>query len=200
VVDQVQKLADQTLPSTISTQFQGAAKAFQSSLGNLWVLLIIAIMVVYIVLGATHPNLVRLHGEAYRMSLERLVRELGNLIREHRTTLVFSNTRSGAEGMTYWLREKFPDLKPIKVQHQFGVSIGGPFIKDKLFFFGSYQGDRFVTANDPAITAVESPEWRAAVIAAAPVTEGMFAGQVTLRDDFDELPSDIADAFGVTSR
>ena len=41
---------------------------------------------------------------------QRLVRELGNLIRQHRTTLVFSNTRSGAEGMTYWLREKFPEL------------------------------------------------------------------------------------------
>jgi prevent-host-death family protein len=29
---------------------------------------------------------------------------------------------------------------------------------------------------------------------------GLFAGQVTLRDDFDELPSDIAEAFGVPSR
>jgi glycosyltransferase involved in cell wall biosynthesis len=32
---------------------------------------------VYIVLGATHPNLVREQGEAYRMSLVRLVEELG---------------------------------------------------------------------------------------------------------------------------
>jgi len=29
---------------------------------------------------------------------------------------------------------------------------------------------------------------------------GLFAGQVTLHDDFDELPSDIADAFGAPSR
>src|SRR5206468_6574931 len=56
VVDQVQQLADQSLPATISTQFQGAAKAFQSSLGNLWVLLIIAIMVVYIVLGILYES------------------------------------------------------------------------------------------------------------------------------------------------
>ena len=41
---------------------------------------------------------------------ERLVRELGALIRKNRTTLVFSNTRSGAEATTFWLREKFPDL------------------------------------------------------------------------------------------
>jgi HAE1 family hydrophobic/amphiphilic exporter-1 len=56
VVAQVQNLADHTLPATISTQFQGAAKAFQSSLGNLWVLLIIAVMVVYIVLGILYES------------------------------------------------------------------------------------------------------------------------------------------------
>ena len=32
---------------------------------------------VYIVLGATHPNLVRDHGEVYRLSLERLAQDLG---------------------------------------------------------------------------------------------------------------------------
>jgi HAE1 family hydrophobic/amphiphilic exporter-1 len=56
VVDQVQAIATQELPATISTQFQGAAKAFQSSLGNLWVLLIIAIAVVYIVLGILYES------------------------------------------------------------------------------------------------------------------------------------------------
>jgi glycosyltransferase involved in cell wall biosynthesis len=33
--------------------------------------------VVYLVLGATHPNLLRDHGETYRLSLERLARDLG---------------------------------------------------------------------------------------------------------------------------
>ncbi len=33
--------------------------------------------VVYIILGATHPNLVREQGETYRLSLERMVRKLG---------------------------------------------------------------------------------------------------------------------------
>ncbi len=56
VVNQVQDLATKNLPATISTQFQGAAKSFQSSLGNLWVLLIIAIMVVYIVLGILYES------------------------------------------------------------------------------------------------------------------------------------------------
>jgi glycosyltransferase involved in cell wall biosynthesis len=37
--------------------------------------------VVYIVLGATHPNLVREHGEAYRVSLERLAKK--NKVHQH---------------------------------------------------------------------------------------------------------------------
>ncbi|HWD19298.1 MAG TPA: glycosyltransferase family 4 protein [Verrucomicrobiae bacterium] len=37
--------------------------------------------VVYIVLGATHPNLVREHGETYRMSLERLAQK--NKVQKH---------------------------------------------------------------------------------------------------------------------
>jgi len=56
VVSKVQGLATQTLPAGITTDFQGAAKAFQSSLGNLWVLLIVAILVVYIVLGILYES------------------------------------------------------------------------------------------------------------------------------------------------
>lgn len=41
---------------------------------------------------------------------ERMVKELGNLIEKHQTTLVFCNTRSGAEGITYWLRANHPSL------------------------------------------------------------------------------------------
>jgi HAE1 family hydrophobic/amphiphilic exporter-1 len=56
VVSKVQDLASKNLPNTISTTFQGAAKAFQNSLGNLWILLIVAIMVVYIVLGILYES------------------------------------------------------------------------------------------------------------------------------------------------
>ncbi|HUA20447.1 MAG TPA: efflux RND transporter permease subunit [Bryobacteraceae bacterium] len=56
VVNKIQTLAGEALPSTISTSFQGSAKAFQSSLGNLWILLLVAIMVVYIVLGILYES------------------------------------------------------------------------------------------------------------------------------------------------
>ena len=62
VLTRLQKTADQTLPDTVSGAFQGAAKAFETSLGNLAVPSVIAIMVVYIVLGI--PGHLHLHGAA----------------------------------------------------------------------------------------------------------------------------------------
>jgi len=47
----------------------------------------------------------------------RLIRDLADLIGRHRTTLVFTNTRSGAEATTYWLRETRPDLAPFVECH-----------------------------------------------------------------------------------
>ncbi len=49
--------------------------------------------------------------------------------------------------------------------NQFGGTVGGPIVKDKLFFFLSYQGSRFTTSTASSI-AEESPDWRAAVAAA----------------------------------
>ena len=56
VVSQIRDIAGRELPATVSTSFQGAAKAFESSLSNLWVLLLIAIVVVYIVLGILYES------------------------------------------------------------------------------------------------------------------------------------------------
>ncbi len=58
VVRHVGELAAETLPPEVSSTFQGAAKAFQGSLGNLWVLLVVAILVVYIVLGILYESYV----------------------------------------------------------------------------------------------------------------------------------------------
>jgi ATP-dependent Lhr-like helicase len=41
---------------------------------------------------------------------QRLIRELARLIADNRTTLVFTNTRSGAEAATFWLHQALPEL------------------------------------------------------------------------------------------
>ena len=57
-VNLVEKLARETLPQTVSTSFQGAAQAFQSSMKGLWVLLIMALLVIYIVLGILYESFI----------------------------------------------------------------------------------------------------------------------------------------------
>jgi HAE1 family hydrophobic/amphiphilic exporter-1 len=54
----VDKLARATLPQTVSTSFQGAAQAFQSSMQGLWLLLIMALLVIYIVLGILYESFI----------------------------------------------------------------------------------------------------------------------------------------------
>ena len=56
VLTRVRDVAAANLPEGVSGQFQGAAKAFQSSLSNLSVLLVVAILVVYIVLGILYES------------------------------------------------------------------------------------------------------------------------------------------------
>ncbi|HWF38874.1 MAG TPA: efflux RND transporter permease subunit [Candidatus Acidoferrales bacterium] len=56
-VNQINRLAAD-LPQSISTQFQGAAQAFQSSLTGLGVLLLLAILVIYIVLGILYESFI----------------------------------------------------------------------------------------------------------------------------------------------
>jgi HAE1 family hydrophobic/amphiphilic exporter-1 len=59
-VNQIQAAAAETIPATVSLTFQGAAQAFQDSLRGLGLVLLMAIAVIYIVLGVlyesfTHP-------------------------------------------------------------------------------------------------------------------------------------------------
>jgi len=54
----VDKLAGTTLPQTVSTSFQGSAQAFQSSMKGLWILLIMALLVIYIVLGILYESFI----------------------------------------------------------------------------------------------------------------------------------------------
>ena len=56
--DEVQKLAKQNLPPTITTSFQGTAQIFQSSLQNLTLLMLVAVLTIYLVLGILYESFI----------------------------------------------------------------------------------------------------------------------------------------------
>lgn len=57
-VSEIERTAKGTLPASVSTAFQGTAQAFQSSLQGLGLLLIIAIAVIYLVLGILYESFI----------------------------------------------------------------------------------------------------------------------------------------------
>ena len=57
-VGRVEQAARETLPADINTSFQGVAAAFQSSLQGMGVLLILAILVIYMVLGILYESFI----------------------------------------------------------------------------------------------------------------------------------------------
>ncbi len=65
----------------------------------------------------------------------------------------------------YFLNQKGVS-KPALRFNQFGSTVGGPIVKDKLFFFLSLQGDRFSTIGAPVTNTQETKAFRDAVIQA----------------------------------
>ena len=54
----VEELSRELLPPSVTTSFQGTAQAFQSSLKGLWLLLLMAVLVIYIVLGILYESFI----------------------------------------------------------------------------------------------------------------------------------------------
>jgi HAE1 family hydrophobic/amphiphilic exporter-1 len=57
-VEQINALAREVLPPSITTNFQGTAQEFQKSITSLWVLLALAVFVVYLVLGILYESFI----------------------------------------------------------------------------------------------------------------------------------------------
>lgn len=57
-VETINRLARETLPGNVSTSFQGTAQEFQKSLSSLWLLLALAVFVVYLVLGILYESFI----------------------------------------------------------------------------------------------------------------------------------------------
>ena len=80
-----------------------------------------------------------------------------------------------------WSNNRSSAAKPERRQDIFGGTFGGPIVKNKLFFFGNYQGTQFDAPGFEAIS-VAPATWRAgdlssiANVIVDPVTKVPFAG------------------------
>lgn len=94
-------------------------------------------------------------------------------------------TKSGTNqlhGSVFWLnntenfnaRNQFLRNRPNLVYNQYGASIGGPIVKNRVFFFGTFESYRqrgFQALNEQVPTA----EFRAQVSAVTPIYDKMFS-------------------------
>ena len=73
----------------------------------------------------------------------------------------FRNTDFDARGF-------FALTTPIEHQNEFGFSVGGPIKKNRLFFFGNYDGYRFVSATPPGFQSIPTAAERIGDFSAFP--------------------------------
>jgi len=87
----------------------------------------------------------------------------------------------------------FAAARPIQKQNEFGVSIGGPIVRNRIFFFSAYSGYRNRQITQPAFFSIPTPLARTGNFsefpvqiydplttncAAGPCTRAIFAGNV----------------------
>ncbi len=58
---------------------------------------------------------------------------------------------------------------PVEHQNEYGFTIGGPVLHDRIFYFGSYDGFKITTGSSPQFVTIPTPAERAGDFSAFPV-------------------------------
>jgi hypothetical protein len=74
----------------------------------------------------------------------------------------FRNTKLDA-------RSFFSPTRPQQNQNQFGITVGGPILRNKLFFFGAYDGYRYRVATDYQFVTIPTMRMRSGDFGELPV-------------------------------
>lgn len=62
-----------------------------------------------------------------------------------------------------------PALKPIERQNEYGALLGGPIVKNRVFFFGNFDGFRYSSTANPALFSIPTLAERTGDFSALPV-------------------------------
>jgi hypothetical protein len=93
---------------------------------------------------------------------------------------VFEFYRNSKMDANSFFNNRSNAAKPERKQNIFGGTIGGPIVRNKVFFFGNYQGTRF-EAPGSELASVAPESWRRGDLSGTaavrdPVTQAPFAG------------------------
>jgi hypothetical protein len=72
---------------------------------------------------------------------------------------VFEFYRDSRLDATSWAFNRSAAGKPDRTQHIFGATVGGPIVRNRIFFFGDFQGVR-LDDQTPGLVAVAPAAWR----------------------------------------
>lgn len=106
-----------------------------------------------------------------------------NVVTKSGTNNLHGNVYEFARNRSLNSKGYFDTVKPAFVQNQFGGTLGGPIIKDRTFFFGSYEGRRIVQGKSGDVVAVPTAAQRAGDFSA----DGSFLGAISDQNVADAL-------------
>jgi hypothetical protein len=80
--------------------------------------------------------------------------------------VVFENIRNTAFDAKGYFNRTGPT--PVEHQNEYGAAVGGPILRDRIFFFGSYDGFKVVTGSSPTFVTIPTAAERTGDFSAFP--------------------------------